>query len=286
MHDEINGTAFFGHTTRIGRRELLKSVAGLAGSLAMMQLILTQNAFASPASSAQGAQTDVDTETVSYPSDVFKIQAYIAKPSGEGKHPGIILIHDNRGLNDDLKALAKRFAAAGFVTMAPNLASRVADTSNMLTAEASNAALSQISPSSSVDDLRAGFTFLSQYPGVDATKISSVGFGWGGWRSFMLATEVPSLYRSVVFCGNTPISGLENIHAPVLAHYAQYDFRTTGNAIYTEKELKELGKKFTYYVYPGVTNAFFSTDAGPRYNAAAADLAWTRTLDFLKSSAS
>lgn len=112
-------------STLIGCRELLKLVVSMTGDLAIAQLLLESDAAAAPASSSQGAQAeDVYTETVHYQSDVFKLQAYLAKPKGEGKHPGVILIHDNRGLNDNFKAFAQRFAAEGFVAMAPDLLSR------------------------------------------------------------------------------------------------------------------------------------------------------------------
>jgi carboxymethylenebutenolidase len=88
------------------------------------------------------------------------------------------------------------------------------------------------------------------------------------------------LYRAVVYSGATPTQGFENVRAPVLGNYAQFDFRVTGNAIWTEKTMHEAGKEFTYYVYPSVYHAFYV--AGPQYSADAAKLAWTRTLDFLK----
>jgi carboxymethylenebutenolidase len=115
---------------------------------------------------------------------------------------------------------------------------------------------------------------------VDAAKISTVGFGWGGWRSFMLAVSVPELYRAVVYCGSPPSQSFDAVHAPVLAHFAQYDFRVTGNALLTEKAMTEAGKKFTYFVYPKVYHGFYDPDV--QYNGDAAKLAWTRTLDFLK----
>lgn len=99
----------------------------------------------------------------------------------------------------------------------------------------------------------------------------------------MLATTESTLHRAVISCGSTQITGLENIRAPIMAHCAQYDFRTTGIAIPTQKQTAEFGEKFTYYVYPGLGNGFFD-DTGPRYDAAAANLAWNRTLEFLKSS--
>ena len=98
----------------------------------------------------------------------------------------------------------------------------------------------------------------------------------------MLATVEPKLYRAVVFYGTTPDYGLENARAPVLAHYAEMDYRITGNAVWTEETMMGFGKKFQYYVYPGTQRAFFN-DTGPRYNAAAAKLAWTRTLEFLRN---
>ncbi|MGH9783779.1 MAG: dienelactone hydrolase family protein, partial [Terriglobia bacterium] len=133
-----------------------------------------------------------------------------------------------------------------------------------------------------VEDLKAGFAYLAGQSDVDSQKIASVGFCWGGWRSFMLAVEEQTLHRAVVFYGSTPASGLNRIQAPVLAHYAQLDHRITGNAINTEKAMKQSGKKFTYHVYPGAYHAFFN-ETGPRHDAAAAKLAWERTLEFLRS---
>jgi carboxymethylenebutenolidase len=121
---------------------------------------------------------------------------------------------------------------------------------------------------------------LREDPDVDAAKISTVGFGWGGWRSFMLAVSVPELYRAVVYCGSTPLQSFDAVHAPVLVHYAQFDFRTTGNALLTERAMTEAGKTFTYFVYPQVNRGFYAP--GMQYNADAAKIAWTRTLDFLQ----
>jgi carboxymethylenebutenolidase len=242
---------------------------------------VTQTPNQSSSPDAQAA--NVATESAHFQSGASEIQAYLAKPKDELKHPGVILVHDNRGLNEYIEDMARRFAGAGFVAMAPDLLSRARGTSKMTTPEAATAAINQLPSNATVGDLKAGYDFLEKYPGVDAASISSVGFGWGGWRSFMLATAAPTLHRSVMFCGSTPIAGLENIHAPVMAHYAQFDYRTTGNALPTQKEMTELGKKFTYYLYPSVGHAFFD-DTAPQYNAAAAQLAWKRTLEFLKAS--
>jgi hypothetical protein len=101
--------------------------------------------------------------------------------------------------------------------------------------------------------------------------------------SFMLAATQPGLYRAVVYSGTTPSDELQNVQTPVLAHYAQLDFRVTGNAILTENTMKQLGKKYTYFIYPNTDHAFFN-ESSPRYDAEASKLAWTRTLEFLRSS--
>jgi carboxymethylenebutenolidase len=234
--------------------------------------------WAATSRAAQDAQAaSVDATTIQFDSGGLNIDAYVAKPKGGGKNPAVIVVHDNQGLNDSMREVTRQFAAAGFVTMAPDLASRLG--APKAPGQAMQA-IGQLSPILTVQDLRAAFAFLQKDPDIDPAKISTVGFGWGGWRSFMLATSVPELYRAVVYSGSTPATGIENAHAPVLANYAQFDFRVTGNALWTEKTMRDAGKNFTYYVYPSVYHAFYS--AGPQYNAEAAKLAWTRTLDFLK----
>jgi carboxymethylenebutenolidase len=235
----------------------------------------------SPAAAAKIPQAsptaDVDVSAIQYDSGGVSLDAYVAKPKGGGKNPAVIVIHDNQGLNDPMREAARQFAATGFVAMVPDLASRLGAAKSSAQAVQ---AMNQLTPNQTVQDLRAAFAYLQKDPDVDPAKISAVGFGWGGWRSFMLATSVRELYRAVVYSGATPTEGLENVHAPVLGNYAQYDFRVTGNALWTEKTMREAGKEFKYYVYPNVYHAFYSE--GPQYNADAAKLAWTRTLDFLK----
>jgi carboxymethylenebutenolidase len=283
MHRDIMAKVDLYRRGRIDRRELLKSIVAATGGYAAAHLFLESSGLAATLISPQESQAvNVDAETVRFPSSNAEIMAYLVKPKGEEKHPAVIVIHENRGLNEHIRDVARRFAAEGFVALAPDLLSREGGTATMKTPEEATTAIRKLSPLTSVRDLRAAFAFLERDPNVEPDKISSVGFCWGGWRSFMMATTIPTLHRAVVFYGSTPDDGLQNIHAPVLAHYAQQDFRITGNAVLTEKTMKELGKKFSYYVYPGAEHAFFN-DTGPRYDAEAAKLAWSRTLEFLRS---
>jgi carboxymethylenebutenolidase len=260
------------------RRKLLKLALATLGVCVVAGYLSGLSGWAATPRAAQDAQAaNVDAATVQFDSGGLNIDAYVAKPKGGGKNPAVIVVHDNQGLNDAMRDFARQFAAAGFVAMAPDLVSRLG--APKVPGQMAQA-IGQLSPTLTVQDLRAAFAFLQKDPDVDPAKISAVGFGWGGWRSFMLAMSVPELYRAVVYSGSTPATGIENAHAPVLANYAQFDFRVTGNALWTEKTMHDAGKNFTYYVYPSVYHAFYS--AGPQYNADAAKLAWTRTLDFLK----
>jgi carboxymethylenebutenolidase len=231
--------------------------------------------MARPASPAQVFA--VSTETVQFDSSGFNVDALLATPSGAGKHPAVLVIHDSLGLENSMREITQKFAAAGFVALAPDFTSRRGGTR---TPEQMAQTVAQLTPNVTLEDARSAMDYLQKDSAVDATRISTVGFGWGGWRSFMLAASMPALYRAVIYSGTTPTQNIDSVHAKILAHYAQYDFRTTGNAMVTEKAMAEAGKQFTYFVYPRVYRTFYA--AGAQYNSDAAQLAWDRTLDFLR----
>ena len=252
-----------------------------APSLLTLAALFLHVFFASSLASKSGAAdegtTNVATDTVHFDSGGFNLDAFLAKPADGAKHAAVLMIHDASGLDDSMREIARQFAIAGFVALAPDFTSRLGGTR---TPAQMTQAVSQLSPITSAQDARAAFAYLQKDSSVDPARISTVGFGWGGWRSFTLAVTVPEVYRAVIYCGATPSQSLDAMHAPVLAHYAQFDFRTTGNALLTEKTMAEAGKKFAYFVYPRVNRGFYV--AGPQYSADAAKLAWTRTLEFLK----
>lgn len=260
----------------IGRLAMLSGMAVLACGVAA----LGPNASLAWAGAVppQSDKANINTQSIQYTSGDAKIPAYLAKPTGSGKHPAIIIVHDVAGLDSSMEGVVRRFASEGFVSLAPNLLSRSTGPNTF-------AVVQKLPLAQPVSDLKAAFEFLQQDSSVDSTKISVVGFGWGGWRAYKLAEDTPNLHRVVVYYGTTPTDDLSKIHAPVLAHYAQFDFRNTGNAIITADEL---GKNFKYYVYHGADRGFV-TVSGPYAtqdvgaNTAATKLAWARTLEFLKS---
>jgi carboxymethylenebutenolidase len=260
------------------RRQLLKSFAWATAGVAVSPLLLNSRLLGSSfgAESSQG----VDTDTVQFPSGTFTVGAYLARPKAAGKYPAVLVVHDERGLQDDIRAVVRQVALAGFIAIAPNLLSRNGGVDKQTRpAEA----LHQLSVDGSIQDLNSAFAFMQKHPSVSSGKISAIGLGWGGWRTFAFAANQPELGKGVVFCGTAPEDGLSDIQAMFLAHYAQLDFRVTGNLPWTEKTLKVAGKQFTSYVYDNVDHGFYDPST-PEYNAAAANLAWSRTLQFLKSS--
>jgi carboxymethylenebutenolidase len=254
--------------------------------------------------------TEPAADMIQYPSGASTVEALLARPpSAEGqKLQSVIVVHDDQGLNDAMRETTRLFARAGFVAMAPNLAGRApsAPQAGAANPAAARAALASIPLTRSVADLRAAFAHLQKDGRVDASRISVVGFGWGGWRAFKLAEQVPALYRAVVFYGTTSDDEqLHRIRTPILGHYAEYDFQTTGNVLATKRRL---GDRFTYYIYPDTDRGFFGGSSGPidyvalvrdrREEAsapaaagqpsagvaqAAARQAWERTIAFLRA---
>jgi carboxymethylenebutenolidase len=284
-------------TGHITRRELIASITAVLGGYAAAHLFLERSGLAETLISTLEAQSaNVDAETVKYRSGEFDISAYFTRPRGQGRHPGVVVIHENRGLNEHIRDVARRFAAEGFAALAPDLLSRAGGTGQNRPAAAaaedttgeSNRtvdaaqAIAGLPMMGVIDDLRASLGFLEKHANVDPGRLASVGFCWGGWRSFMLATAAPNLRKAVLFYGSSPDTGFEKIQASVLAHYAEWDNQITGNALWTKDMMERAGKSFQYYVYPRTDHAFFN-DTGPRHSPEAAKLAWRRTVDFLKS---
>lgn len=229
------------------------AIAGTFGILTALA-ILPSPGLAAAQPSAQAAASDVDAQTVRYPSGTASIEAYVVRPTGAAKRGAVLLVHDDLGLNDAVRGVARLFAQAGFVALAPNLLSRSAGAAPQRGAGGGGEGLGRRTPvmglplAQTVDDVKAGFAFLQQDAGVDAARISAVGLGWGGYRVWKLAQQTPTLYRAVVFYGTTPTEEqLSALTVPVLAHYAQFDFLQTASALKTQKQL---GKKFTYHIYP------------------------------------
>ena len=269
---------------RIDRRKFLSGLITVTGSMAAAHLLLESTGVAQNVVDKKEAQRlNIISQTIQYPGeDGVQISGAFNLPEGEGRFPGILVIHENRGLNDHIRDVARRFAAAGFVALAPDSLSRVGGTGSMASPDAARAAITALSPEVAQADLRAALAYLNRHPKVLHGRLASIGFCWGGARSFLLATQSDLLRAAVVFYGSAPREAqLAQVRCPVLGIYGETDERITSQVPAVARAMQRAGKQFEYKIYPGAGHAFFN-DTGERYNAEAARDAWEQTLDYLR----
>jgi carboxymethylenebutenolidase len=221
----------------------------------------------------------VTASDVTFQSDT-EIMGYLARPSAEGEYPAVIVIHENRGLTDHIKDVARRLAKAGFVALAPDLVSRAGGTASMA-ADQIGGALSGAAPEDLVKDLSAGVDFVLAQEGVKPDKVGVVGFCFGGAYTLRLAAANAKVAAAVPYYGVTPepASQLANTNAAIMGQYGADDARVNNTIPALEQVLTGAGKTFEKHIYDGAGHAF-NNDTGQRYNEAAAVQAWQRTLDW------
>ena len=207
---------------------------------------------------------------------------YLVKPAASGTYPGVIVIHENRGLTDHIKDVARRFAKAGYIALAPDLASRNGGTAKIpedqVTGYFANA-----KPEDLVKDLNSTETYLETVSGVKAGKYGVVGFCFGGGYTLRFAAANPRVAAAVPYYGPvpSPVSQMASTQAAILGIYGGNDTRVNSGIPDLESTLKNAGKTFEKIVYDGANHAF-NNDTGANYNENASNMAWTATLDWLK----
>lgn len=265
----------------LNRREFLGRLAVVTGSMAAAHLVLERTGMAQVLSEKEALQAKVSARDVTFPNGELQLQGYLCAPEAEGRYPAVIVIHENRGLNEHTRDVARRFAAAGFVALAADGLSRVGGTKSMKTPDEARTAIGTLTMEQTVSELEAGLAYLDSLPNVQKGNLGSVGFCWGGARSFALATQSDRLKAAVVFYGSAPEQPA-SVKCPVLGLYGETDERITSKVPEVAAAMKATGKSYEYKVYPGAGHAFFN-DTGERYNADAAKDAWGRTLEFLRA---
>jgi carboxymethylenebutenolidase len=265
----------------ISRRDFLDRLAEMAGSAAAAAALLPllQNDYALAAIVAAD-DARLATERLAYDSPKGKINGYLARPKAKGKRPTVLVIHENRGLNPHLEDVARRLAAEGFLAYAVDLLSLVGGT------PASEDAARELHPKMNQDDavaaLVSGVSVLKAH--AESTgKVGAVGFCFGGLMINRLAVASPALDAGVAYYGRqVPADQVPNIKASLLLHYAENDDPVNSGIPAYEAALKANNKKYTIHTYAGTQHAFNNDTGAARYNKAAADLAWNRTLAFFK----
>ena len=270
----------------LSRREFIQRSAILTGSLTAAA------AITDPLGSSKAYAAQVDPSDPALASSDFKfnstdgtsVSGYLTRPKGDGSHPAIVVIHENRGLNEHIRDVARRLAKAGYVALAPDLLSRQGGTRSFANDEAAIAGIGKLDEESITKDLTGAINYLKGEKFVRANKIGVVGFCWGGGNTLLITTRNKDLAAAVVYYGRNPknLEDVKNINAAVLGNYGEKDTGITSQVPKLEEAMKQHGKSFEYKIYPGAPHAFNNDTNPERYNAEAAKEAWARTLDFFK----
>jgi len=224
----------------------------------------------------------IKSEYVNYdsPKGGGNIKALFCMPAdAKGKLGGVVVVHENRGLNPYIEDVARRVALAGFIAIAPDALTPLGgypgddDKGREMQAKRDKNEM--------LEDFIAAYGYLKNNKDCNG-KIGVVGFCFGGWIANMMAVRIPDLSAAVPFYGTQPAAeDVPKIHAPLLLHYAGLDTHVDAGWPAYEAALKENHKEYTAYIYPNVNHGFHN-DTTPRYDKAAAELAWQRTIDFFK----
>jgi carboxymethylenebutenolidase len=206
------------------------------------------------------------------------IKGLLSKPDGvKGKLGGVVVVHENRGLNPHIEDVGRRAALAGFISVAPDALTPLGGYPG--NDDKGRELQSKRDRNEMLEDFIAGYEYLKSHKDCNG-KVGVVGFCFGGWIANMMAVRIPDLSAAVPFYGGQPATeDVSKIKAPLLLHYAELDTRVNEGWPAYEKALKENNKEYQAYIYAN-TNHGFHNDTTPRYDKAAAELAWKRTADF------
>jgi carboxymethylenebutenolidase len=301
---------------RISRRDALKLIASVTGSLLLANSILASctpppetivspdtpsatdtdqpatNPTNSPAPVAtQGESTqaasphgtvvpddpDIIAGPITFPGTDAELMGYLSRPSDEVPAPVILVCHENRGLTPHIEDMTRRYAKAGYVSLAVDLLSRQGGSAAVGSGNAPGA-LSSIDPNQYVDDFRSGWEYLGSQPFADARRVGMTGFCYGGGVTWQVAVHMPELLAAVPYYGPHPVvSDVPGINSAVLGIYGENDTRINSGIPAIEEAMRANNKIYEKMIYPGADHAF-NNDTGSRYNPEAAMDAWARAL--------
>lgn len=273
---------FYAHG-KINRREFLDRAALFTfGGLTASALLASLSPNYAMAQQIEFTDPDILAEYVTYPSPNGhgQVRGYLVRPTkAAGKVPGVVVVHENRGLNPYIEDVARRVAKAGYLAFAPDGLSSVGgypgndDKGRELQAT--------VDPTKLMNDFFAAIEWLGKHQ-ASTGKVGITGFCYGGGVSNAAAVAYPELACAVPFYGRqADAKDVPQIKAPLLLHYGELDTRVNEGWPAYEAALKAAGKTYEAYIYPGANHGFHN-DSTPRYDKAAADLAWERTLGWFK----
>jgi carboxymethylenebutenolidase len=271
----------------LSRRGFLEQAASFAGGPAGAAALLA--ALSPDFAGAQQVKPDdprlvIRRHAVDSPQGSGQVQGYLAKPAhAAGRLPAVLVVHENRGLNPHIEDIARRLALAGYLAYAPDALTPLGGYPG--NEDDARALFAKLDPAKARADIVAAGRSLLTLPDSSG-KVGVVGFCWGGSLSNHVATQMPELLAAVPFYGGAPaVEDVPRIKARLLIHYAGNDERVNAAWPAYEAALKAAGVRYEQFTYAGTQHGF-NNDTTPRYDAAAAQLAWERTLAVFKAALS
>ena len=265
----------------LDRREFLRRLSVLAGStaatIALLPLLENNNAKAEV---VPKDDPRLYTEHMKYPGATGEVLAYLARPKGDEKIPGVVVIHENRGLVPHIEDVTRRVALEGFLAIAPDALTPLGGTPE--DPEKAPSLIQKLDSQSTIQNYLAAVKYLKTHP-VSTGKIGAIGFCWGGAMANQVAVNSPDVLAVVPYYGRQPASeDVPKIKASLLLHYAGLDEGINKGIPAYEEALKKASIDYKMYMYEGAQHAFNNDTNPARYNKEAAQLAWQRTISFLK----
>jgi carboxymethylenebutenolidase len=262
----------------MSRRQFLDKLAVLAGGTTAASALLSvlQNDYALAATVAETDER-IQAETVTVPGGPASLSGYLVVPRQAGRRGGILVVHENRGLNPHIKDVTRRVAAAGFTALGLDYLSPIGGTP--ADEEKAREMMGTLKPEDVLASSKAAIAYLQGRDDSNG-KAGAVGFCWGGGQVNRLAVA-QNLDAAVAYYGSQ-VKGDEvaGIKVPLMLHYGGLDERINAGIPAFEAALKENGKTYQLFVYEGANHAFNNDTNAARYNKEAADLAWSRTIEF------
>jgi len=271
VHGDLSRRGFLNQT-----KAYATGAAGAAGLLAALSPQFAQAQQVAPTD----ARISERWQEFDTPQGTGKVRGYLVKPAGvSAKLPVVLVVHENRGLNPHIEDIARRLALEGFLAFAPDALFPVGGYPG--DEDKARSLFGTLDAPKTRADMIASVRWLQQHSEGNG-RVGVVGFCWGGGIANFLATEVPELAAAVPFYGgNPPTQTVARIKAPLLIHFAASDERINAGWPAYEAALKAAGVPNEVHIYPGTQHGF-NNDTTPRFNAAAAKLAWQRTVDFFR----
>ena len=269
---------------RVNRREFVQKLSAYAvGGITVTALMSFLMPDYRDAIQVKPDDPRIKSEYINYssPKGGGTIKALLSMPAGTNKKlGGIVVVHENRGLNPHIEDVARRAALAGFISIAPDALTPLGGYPG--DDDKGREMQSKRNRDEMLEDFIAAYEYLKQNKDCNG-KVGVVGFCFGGGIANLMAARIPDLAAAVPFYGGQPPAGeVSKIKAPLLLHYAELDTRINEGWPAYEAALKANNKVYTAYIYPGVNHGFHN-DTTPRYDKAAAELAWKRTIDFFNA---